>query len=366
MGMGYQGFARFYNAGPATTPLVILTTGASVNLVLEPIYSTSVLGAGWYNAATSAHYADNAIRFEGNLDFELQGSANIWDLMQKWLISERAYPRSLDISPDGSRIYRYRTTGAYGANYDTNGAWNTNASFSTNEGSFVTVSAGVIALDRTETDGADAGGAAFSDYSYIDVKEGIIADACSDITATNPLNPSGNNIDPIPYWRTQADLLTGTYSTPFTGGSSPQSGLETVEWSVDITQNHIVLYTCNGSRLPTALLMGAIDVTGNLVLYHQDGVFDPILGPAHTGSLTSPYLIAETTWFRVTIARGSDPDVYIELPAVVVESDDYGIPGQSDIANRGFGIKGLGGRCNSAVTMPPMIMSNSSGAFVSP
>jgi len=71
MGMGYQGFAKFYNTGPAGTPIVILTTGASVNLVLEPIYSTSVWGAGWWNAASTAHYADNAIRYEGNIDFEL-------------------------------------------------------------------------------------------------------------------------------------------------------------------------------------------------------------------------------------------------------------------------------------------------------
>jgi hypothetical protein len=56
MGMGYQGFVKFYTQGPAAgTEIVILTTGASVNLVLEPIYSTAVWGAGWYNAADTAH-----------------------------------------------------------------------------------------------------------------------------------------------------------------------------------------------------------------------------------------------------------------------------------------------------------------------
>ena len=159
MGMGYQGFVKFYDAGPATTPIVILTTGASVNLVLEPIYSTSVWGAGWWNAATTAHYADNAIRYEGNVDFELQGGDTIWDLLEDWLIGSRAYPKSIDISPDGARVYEYHTTGAYGANYDLQGAWNTSAGFSTSEGSFVTVSAGVIALDRAQQD--PAGGTDF-------------------------------------------------------------------------------------------------------------------------------------------------------------------------------------------------------------
>ena len=54
-----------YSEGPATgTTSVLLATGASVNLVLEPIYSSAVWGAGWYNAASSAHYADAAIRYE--------------------------------------------------------------------------------------------------------------------------------------------------------------------------------------------------------------------------------------------------------------------------------------------------------------
>jgi hypothetical protein len=370
--MGYQGFVRFYESGPATDPLVILATGASVNIVLEPIYSSSVWGAGWYNAAMTAHYADNAIRFEGSVDFELQGSNAIWDLLADWIINERAYPRSLDISPDGARVYEYHTTGAYDANYDLNGAWNTSASISTSQGSFVTVGAGVIALNRSEED--PAGGTSFSDYSYILQKEGVVADDCAELGATNPLNPSGNNVDPIPYWRTNAQLLRGTFPTSsagtpsalFAGGAVPQAGLETVEWSVDQTQNHVVLYTCNGTRLPTALLQGPIDVTGNVILYHPDGVFDPILGPDHSGNLTQPYLYAENTWFRVEIPKGAN-SVFIQLNAVVVESDEYSIPGQSDVTNRTFTMKGLGGRCiDTNTTLPPMVMSVSDGSWVGP
>ena len=113
MGMGYQGFVKFFNSGPSSDPLLILTTGASVNLVLEPIYSAAVLGHGWLNAATSSHYADNVIRYEGSIDFELQGSPTLWDFMANWMIFQRAHQRSADISPDGTRVYNYHTSGAY-------------------------------------------------------------------------------------------------------------------------------------------------------------------------------------------------------------------------------------------------------------
>ena len=361
----YQGFVKFYTSGPNAGAQVALATGASVNLVLEPIYSSSVWGAGWYNAATSAHYADAAIRYEGTVDIELQLGANggLWDFIEQWVGSERAYSRSLDISPDGARVYQYRTTGAYGANYDLNGAWNTSCGLSTSEGSFVTASLGVVALNRSEVD--PAGGTNYSSYSYINQKTGVIAGDCGVLSSTNPLNPSGNNVDPIPFWRTNAQLLRGTYATPFTGGSLPQTGTQTVEWNIDISQNNVILYTCSGSRLPTAFLQGPMDVSGSTILYNPAGVFDPILGPSNSGTLTTPYLYAQNTWFRITIAHQSG-SVYIEVPAAVVESDDYSITGQDAVTNRTFSVKGLGGRCYGSVTLPPCIISDSAGAFVAP
>jgi hypothetical protein len=332
---------------------------------LEPIYSASVWGAGWYNAATSAHYADAAIRYEGTVDIELQlgASGNLWDYLAKWVVNERAYPRSIDISPDGARVYSYHTTAGYGANYDMYGAWNTSCGLSTSEGSFVTASLGVVALFRTEAD--PAGGTNYSSYSYINQKTGVIAGNCGTLSSTNPLNPSGNNMDPIPFWRTNAQLLRGTYATPFTGGALPQTGTQTVEWGIDVTQNNVILYTCSGSRLPTAFLQGPMEVGGNTILYNPNGVFDPILGPANTGTLTTPYLYAQNTWFRVSIAHQTG-SVYIEVPAAVVESDDYSITGQDAVTNRTFTVKGLGGRCYGSVTLPPCIFSDSAGAFIAP
>ena len=363
MGMGYQGFVKFYKTGPATDPSVLLATGASVNLVLEPIYSSAVWGAGWFNAASSAHYADAAIRFEGTVDVEMQFGASgvIWDFLEDWIVSYRAYAKSLDISPDGARVYQYRATGAYHSTFDTNGAFNTSAGFATSDGSFLTASLGVVCLNRQEVD--PAGGINFTNYSYQLQRKGIIGSDCAVFSTTNPLNPGGDNVNPIPFWRTKAQLLTGVYGAPFdASGVLPQVGTETVEWSVDVTQNSIWLYVCNGTRLPIALLQGPMDVTGSVTLFHVNGVFDPILGPTHTGTLTTPYLYAENTWFRVTISGGPSGDVYMEVPAVVIEGDDYSIPGLDAVVNRVFSIKGLGGRCYSNYAIPPFVMSNSSGA----
>ena len=363
MGMGYQGFARFFSSGPSTGPMVMLATGASVNLVLEPIFSTAVWGAGWYNAADAAHYADNALRYEGTIDIELQmGAAGaFWNYIADWVVAERAWPRSLQISPDGSHVYSYLTSGAYESSFDTQGAWCRSAGLSTAEASFVTCSLGVLAIFRSEAD--PAGGTNYSSYSYINQKTGVIASDCSLLSPTNPLNPSGGNVDPIPFWKTNAQLSRGTYPGVFGAASLPQAGTETVEWNIDITNNEHVLYTCSGSRLPRAVLMGAMSVTGNVTLYHPNGVFDPILGPSNTGTITSPYMYAENTWFTISIAKPGGGYVYIEVPAAVVESDDYSIRGQNDVTNRAFGIKGLGGRCDSSTVLAPCVISNYAGSL---
>ena len=94
-------------------------------------------------------------------------------------------------------------------------------------------------------------------------------------------------------------------------------------------------------------------------------MFDPILGPAGTGTITSPYAYAENTWFQIQIAKPSSSpgSVYIEVPAAVIESDDYSITGADNVTNRAFTIKGLGGRCSSSTTLPPCIISDYTGAL---
>jgi len=369
-----------------------LATSASVNTVIEPIVSNSVWGAGWYNAPTVAHYADSGIRWEGSIDIEVNygvGGA-MWNFIKDWGLKWRAYSRSVDISPDGVRVYKYHNAGTYAVDgppdvLDNTGMWCDGLDFSTSEGSFVTCSMSVKALNRVESDPSD--GAAYDDFKYINNTDGVgpWAGGAYSVTPfedTSPLNPCGTNVNPIPFWRTNANLFyspdcESVSYIPFATGSgvSPQTGLdpddlETVDWSIALSNNSVLVYTCNGDRLPTALFMGPIDATGNVTLFHPISVFDPILGPTATqGTLTDPYLFAQVTWFRVEIATGLDPPndyLYLELPTVIVESDDFGLKGQSDVTNRAFTLKGLGGRVYSSRILPSFLMSDEVGAYDPP
>ena len=286
----------------------------------------------------------------------------IWDFINMWVVQERAYPQYMQISPDGARVQTYDSSVTSPVQ---GGVYNTSASFSTSEGSFLTCSLGALALNRSEAN--PAGGTDYSAYSYINQKQGVIAEVCSELAKTNPLNPSGTNVNPIPFWKTQAGLLklsAGGVYTPFSSGVAFDDSLETVEWSMDVTQNQVLVYTCNGSRLPSAVMMGPMDVSGTVVEFGQEGVFDPVLGPDGTGTLTSPALYADNTLFKVKINYDGVKSTYMVMPACVIEGDDYGIQGQDSVTNRTFNLKGMGGRCSDDVgTLPPFIMSDYDGSY---
>ena len=412
MGMGYQGYAKFYtdkfggNDANDKKAVVVLTTGASVNLVLEPIYSSGVWGAGWYNAADAAHYADNAIRYEGNIETELQvgNLGAYWNLIQDFAIAHRAYPKSLEISPDGSRVYKYlikafsndssssqlevndpQTYERDAENY-THGAYCSSINFQTSAGSVVTSSVGIVAIYRTEED--PAGGRDFEDYSYIKQARGVVAGNVAEIEALAPLNPDATNVNPIPYWKTNARLFctrpqhfggeeiqkgpqnlqelfnmpTADHPEGVSVGFMPQNGVETVEWNVDVSNNQQILYTCSGTRLPRAVLMGPMSVSGAVTLYHTDGVFDPVVGPFGDYKVDDSFMTAQHTWFNAQITADNNRIVNICVPAAVIESDDYSIQSADSVTNRSFNIKGLGGRCVDSAelgqfALPPCIMS---------
>jgi len=413
MAMGYQGLAQIEINRDGTQGFVpLLIESSSINLVLEPIYSEAIWGAGWYNAATNVNYADNAVRYEGSLDFQLQASANIWNLIRDWVIEYRAYSRAARITPDASWVYYYGPSQNTTADYNDHGTgtgsdivvnqgrgrmglWNQGMSLTTSAGSFVTGSLNSVGLFRqvfgpgnTNPYGvswADPFQQANPDFrtftspgeaSYIDDRFGISG-------PNNPLNPvhpeynNQPNFDPIPYWRTRAYLKRygGVTWDPIT-----IQGIETetVEWSIDQTNNTQVLYTCRGVRGASAVLQGSIDATGSVTLYHPYGLVDPIFGDG-SGAYDefTPYLTAENTEFTAEIVgtgAGSGDYLTIALPAVVVESDDYGIRGQNDVTNRTYGMKGLGGRLlanldpnipytptgyagGTDLSLPPMIMT---------
>jgi len=392
MGMGYQGFARLYQFGNdpgspmpggnnyPTSPLILLCTTAGVNIALEPIYSSSVWGAGWYNAPMSAHYADSALRYEGNIDIELQASQGIWNLIRTWAIEQRAWPRSLDISPDGQSLYHYWVgtlsdlnnpatleVKPYETVFDVSsncGAWVQTMNFNTSQGSFVLSSINIIAIYRIITTPAPPYGTGTDPnlLPYIRQRTGYIARVPADIRGLNPLNPAQTNVNPIPFWKTNARLydVTPAISHDGTSNWSPadwpasssypqpwQAGTEATDWGIDLTNNTQPLYTCSGVRYPTAILMGPIEATGNVTLFHTDGVWDPVFPPAGDART------AENSAFRIRINTSgptASPQTYvnIDLPAVVIETDDFSLKGQSEVTTRTYNFKGMGGRTANA------------------
>jgi len=427
MAMGYQGLAQVEITRDGTQGFVpLLIEGSSINMILEPIYSEAIWGAGWYNAATNVNYADNAIRYEGGLDFQLQASANIWNLVRDWAIEYRAFSRAARITPDASWVYYYGpsqgNSGNSRADYNDQGdgisadivanqgrgrmgLWCQGLSLNTSVPNFVAGSINCVALFRQaygpaeaahygtswdapfQTQDPDLTGVPYNDpaeVSYIDDRFGLSGPS----QPLNPIHPEYNNqpnYDPIPYWRTIAYIRRNPNGDQATGwGNLTVQGLstETVEWSVDLTNNTQVLYTCRGVRGASAVLQGSIDATGSVTLYNPYGLPDPVFGDG-SGVFDefNPYLVAENTEFVIQIVgTGASSIDYltIALPAVVVEGDDYGIRGQNDVTNRTYTIKGIGGRLlqnldtninyepsiigglytgSNQISLPPMIMT---------
>lgn len=389
MAMGYQGLAQIGSqalpgAGVDAGYINLLISGTSINMALEPIYSSSIWGAGWYNGAANVNYADNVVRFEGGLDFELQASRNAWNLVRDWAIESRAYSRAARITPDGSWIYNYTalnspnpaqnpTDPSTYINQATlrRGLWARGLSLNTSEGAFVTASMDCLALERDVfgPDNPNTFQGQLIDPSLVGLSDpgatSYIQDKFGLSNPNRPLNPGGYNYDPIPYWRTEAfiKLYDGSaWQRCRIGPVGNQIDTETVEWSVDLANNTMLLFTCRGVRGASAVLQGAIEATGSVTLYNPYGVFDPVFGAPGLNAngtswvsgvspfnLNNPCFYAAITEFVVNITGAN---VSIVLPAVVLESDDYGVRAQSDVTNRVFGIKGLGGRFMNSTGAP--------------
>jgi len=342
MALGYSGFAQIMDG---STPVTLLATSISINPELNPIGSSSAVGYGWYNAADISHYANGVRNYRGSIGFDMQGDT-VWDAINKWALIERVYAKSFSHSPDGTRIYNYTTlAGNTEANKD--GAWCTSLSFSTSTDSVVQANIGVLALRRTET--------AVTGNGYFDNRYGAIAtdgDCNGTFGSTLPLNPGvgylTGNTSPIPFWKTGARILINNLD--------PDSDAETVSWDVALENNTQIIKTCNGLDdgdgygQASAIVQGAMSVTGNVELYKHSGVWDPVL--ASTGHP----IIANTASFVVKIQISSTQYLTLTLPAVRLESDSYDMNLQGP-TNRKFSIKGLGGKCGSTHILPPMIMS---------
>lgn len=294
MGMGYSGYVKIGTK-------IILTTGSSVEKVIEPIYSDAVRGAGWYNPGTSK-YAEDIVKYDGSIDFDLH--KDIWSTLVDWIVEKRNIPKQVTISPDGLYSHLFSVSG------NVYGAWNASANFSTSEGSFITCSLGVLCFDRSESTSGD---------SYVGNDVGI--EPCQyGSSFLSPLNPGNTNFNPIPYWKSTAEIKVGGVS-PFDVDTSA------VEWNISVNQELSVVYACVKAQGPIAVFVGEMDVSGSCTMYNASGVNEV------TGSTSA------NTNFAVTLAGVGA----MSMPAVVLNNDSYNVSGGDSIISRAFSMRGLAG-----------------------
>jgi len=345
--MGYAGYCRFAsNVSPAVynLPYTVLANSAGLNVEYTPIYSEATIGQGWFNAAMSTHYSENAIIYRGTIDFEVEDTDELWVIMRDWALDYRAYARSVDISPDGRYEYQHRNPGDDGSGAttwltsDRNGVWCESFSMTAAEGSNITASLGGVALERTESD-------LTSSYTYINNRLGLATSGHS-LENLNPwppypVNPNANNLNPIPFWRSLAVMYFDVdydESLPrdVSGGTQVGgSNSEAINWDYSIANNTMVLYSCRGAQGAAAILQGALDVTANVTIYAPEGVDDAFLDHS-----------AADTALHITF---SNMDHVIQIPWVQPESSEYALRGKNEVVSRSFSLKALGDGPNPSI-----------------
>jgi len=188
----------------------------------------------------------------------------------------------------------------------------------------VRASATAIAIKRTET---------FGDLQYFDNVTGVG-------TPVDPLNPAPRNLNPVPGWNAEAAFVTDgvRWEDKPEFGYESDFPMEMLNFNVDITNNTVIVRTCNGKRVPSAVLQGTINTTGSTTLYREGGIKDPVKLLADGFTEAPDYVFAEDTFLGINIGN----TLFVKVPFVLLSSSDYGVQGQNELSSRTFGFQGLG------------------------
>jgi len=314
MPIGYLGFVKLVDQ-------FLLTNSTGLNRQVNPLQSTGVWGAGWFNAATTTNYADSQQHFEGPLDFDLQGESALWNRVRDWVIEERACAQTVQMSPNGIVVYDYTVDPLD----PRTGVWASNAAFTIDSEALVTLSVTGIALKREET----ISGQTFK--AGLKTNVGI---------PTKPLNPTVRNRNPIPGWNTAA-AVTWPNAPAFWSDPGELQGM--VLQTANFTQNNNtqIVRGATGDTNPVAVIQGTITVDGSMSLWRDGGIPDPYVPDGNFTAASS----------SVNFELGGLPALAFRLPFVLLTSDAHDVQGQNTITQRTFGIAGLGDGVD-----PPLIM----------
>ena len=211
----------------------ILATGGSLNLATEPMFSTGVWGAGWYNAANQVAYAFNVVTVSGDISFELL-AGDVINKIRDFGFENRAIDDGtpLKVLPNGS--------GGFEGN-----AWCSGCNFDASEGSIIT---GGLEFSSDETTG----------FNATDPFTGASARAGAG-TAPKPADGL------YPYWATAVNAIP-------TGVTS---------WSASYSSeiNFVTLCRVRPNEepppVPDFITVGGMDADGSFTIFGLSSEIDP-------------------------------------------------------------------------------------------
>jgi len=314
MPIGYLGFLKLADQ-------FLLCNSTGLNRQVNPLLSTGVWGAGWFNAATTTNYADSQQHFEGAMNFELQGEAAIWNLIRDWLIQQRAFPQNVILSPNGIVTYNYLIDGGD----PRTGVWMSQAAITVDSTALITFSATGIALKRVEV------------VASTNWKVGLKTNVGAPV---KPLNPSPRNRNPIPGWNTQA-LVTWPNAPAFWADPGALDGMVLTQANFTVNNNTQIVRGCTGDTNPVAVIQGTITVDGTMNLWRDGGIPDPYVPDSN--------FTAENA--SVIFDLGGAPALTFRMRNILLTSDAHDVQGQNTLTSRNFGMAGLGDG-----VFPPFLM----------
>ena len=267
------------------------------------------------------NYADNQQNFEGSITFELQGIPSVWNLVTNWLINQRVTPQSLIVSPNGLVVQSYIANPAD----PRTGAWLNSAGITIDAEASIKLNCNVMALLRTETYSANT-------YRTVRVGPGI---------PTAPMNPSPYNRNPFPGWSAQA--VIGWPGSPSAFSQSNPTGMFMMGADATFNNNCQVIRGCIGLPNPAAIMQGVMTVEGTVRLFRDGTIPDPYSIPNTPFTASGASLL-----MNIGLVN---PIPQINLPSILLTSEEFTIQGQNTPVPRTFGFAGVGDG-----QRPPMLM----------
>lgn len=227
----------------------LLATSGSVNLNTEPMYSSGVWGAGWYNAAEQVAYAVNYMRIEGDVGFELT-KGDTFTKLKEFAFTKRADPLR---ASDYFQILPQGKSGYIGP------AWCSGCNFTASENALVTggfnYSSGKMDANSWVTG---------VDQTY---DGGLTSESALGVAGGLPFAAT----DVYPYWASKVSIG----STVLTVAKLN----DVISWSANYSSQINYVAFCNGqtSNVKEAdyIMVGPMTADGSLTIFKVSSQLDP-------------------------------------------------------------------------------------------